>query len=140
VGLLPGGGQFYTGQPVLGAAVVAIAAGGVLLALQTKTVTRDTLYPGPFGGTYPGTYTQTQRPNVAVGIGVAAGVTVLGAIEAALVAHSRAAGFEDADASSAGRSASLSLPHAGPLTLQLPALVAAPGGARWALGLTLAVR
>jgi hypothetical protein len=138
LGLLPGGGQFYTGQPVLGIAVIAVAAAGVAWAVQTQTVTRDTVYVGPFGGTYPGSYTQTQRPHLALGIGVAAGVTVLGAIEAALVAHSRGAGLGDADGSPLTRSALL--PHAGPVTMTLPTLEQAPEGMRWAMGLSIAVR
>jgi tetratricopeptide (TPR) repeat protein len=138
LGLLPGGGQFYTGQPVLGIAVIAVAAAGVAWAVQTQTVTRDTVYVGPFGGTYPGTYTQTQRPHLALGIGAAAGVTVLGAIEAALVAHGRGAGLSDAEAAPLTRSALL--PHAGPVTMTLPTLQQAPDGMRWAMGLSIAVR
>jgi tetratricopeptide (TPR) repeat protein len=138
LGLLPGGGQFYTGQPVLGVAVIAVAAGGVALALQKQTVTRDTTYVGPFGGTYPGTYTQTEHPHMALGIGVAAGVTLAGAIEAALVAHSRGSGLGATDTTVASRSAFL--PHAGPVTVQLPTVIRAPDGLRWAFPVTVQMR
>jgi tetratricopeptide (TPR) repeat protein len=138
LGLLPGGGQFYTGQPVLGAAVVAAAAGSVALALQTRTITRDTLFPGPFGGTYPGTYTQTQHPNLVIGVAAAGGVTLLAAIEAALVAHGRGAGLSSADTVIANRSAFL--PHVGAASLGMPMLVRAPDGLRWALPITISLR
>jgi hypothetical protein len=134
LGLLPGGGQFYTGQPVLGVVVLAGAAGGVVLALQSHTVTRDTTFIGPFGGTYSGTYTQTQHPNRVIGFAVAGGVTLLGAIEAALVAHGRNSGLGDADGAAAAPRTSL-LPHVGPVTLDLPTVIAASDGLRLALPL-----
>jgi Tfp pilus assembly protein PilF len=133
LGLLPGAGQFYTKQPVLGVVVLAGAAGGVFLALQTRTITRDTMFVGPFGGTYPGTYTQTQHPNLALGAAVAGGVTLLGAIEAAVVAHGRGAGMDDAGDAGATRTALL--PHLGPVTLELPTVIAASDGLRLALPL-----
>ena len=138
LGILPGGGQFYTKQPVLGAVVLAGAAGGVFLALQTRTVTRDTTFTGPFGGTYPGTYTQTQHPNLVLGAAVAGGVTLLGMIEAAAVAHGRGAGLDDTgDTGNAGRGATGTalLPHVGPVTLELPTVIAASDGLRLALPL-----
>ncbi|MFI5250653.1 MAG: hypothetical protein ACHQTF_11820 [Gemmatimonadales bacterium] len=135
LGLVPGGGQFYTKQPVLGVVVLAGAAGGVFLAVQSKTVTRDTTFQGPFGGTYPGTYTQTQHPNLALGIGVAAGVTLLGAIEAAVVAHGRGAGMDDAGDAGRGGTRTALLPHVGPVTLELPTVMAASDGLRLALPL-----
>ena len=133
LGLLPGGGQFYTKQPVLGVVVLAGAAGGVFLAVQSRTVTRDTTFVGPFGGTYPGTYTQTQHPNLVLGAAVAGGVTLLGAIEAAVVAHGRGAGLDDSGDAGAARTALL--PHVGPVTLELPTVIAASDGLRLALPL-----
>jgi TM2 domain-containing membrane protein YozV len=133
LGLLPGGGQFYTKQPVLGVVVLAGAAGGVFLAIQSRTVTRDTTFVGPFGGTYPGTYTQTQHPNLVLGAAVAGGVTLIGAIEAAVVAHGRGAGLDDAGDAGAARTALL--PHVGPVTLELPTVIAASDGLRLALAL-----
>jgi tetratricopeptide (TPR) repeat protein len=134
LGLLPSGGQFYTNQPVLGAVVLAGAAGGVVLAIQSRTVTRDTTFVGPFGGTYPGTYTQTQHPNLVLGAAVAGGVTLFGAIEAAIVAHGRSAGLNDADASGTASRTAL-LPHVGPVTLEMPTVIAAADGLRLALPL-----
>jgi tetratricopeptide (TPR) repeat protein len=139
LGLLPGGGQFYTGQPLLGAAVIAATAGGVVLALQTKTVTLDTTYQGPFGGSYPGTYQQIQHPNLALGVGVAAGVTLLGAVQAALVASARGAGLSAA-ADSVGATRSSFLPHAGPVTVELPTVIQSSDGLRLAFPIRITVQ
>jgi hypothetical protein len=138
VGLLPGGGQFYTGQPILGAAVIAGAAGGIALALRTHTFTRDTMYMNPFGGFYPGTYTQTQHQTLAVGVAVAGGVTILGAIQAAIVAHGRGAGLTDAELRAPSQSALL--PHVGPVTVELPTVLQAPDGLRLALPIRVTFR
>ncbi|GEM_PF-1419473 len=138
LGILPGGGQFYTHQPLLGAAVVAAVAGGAVLAAHSRTVTRDTMFPGPFGGTYPGTYTQRQHPDVAAGVGIAAGAIVLGAIEAAIVAHGRSAGLSSADTTSVARSAFL--PHAGPFDAELPALAQDGTGLRLSWGIRVSLR
>jgi TM2 domain-containing membrane protein YozV len=135
LGLLPGVGQFYTKQPVLGVVVIAGAAGGVFLALQTRTLTRDTTFTGPFGGTYPGTYTQTQHPNLVLGAAVAGGVTLLGAIEAAVVAHGRGAGLDDGGDADRGAPGTALLPHVGPVTLELPTVIAASDGLRLAVPL-----
>jgi tetratricopeptide (TPR) repeat protein len=137
LGLLPGGGQFYTRQPVLGVAVIAGVGAGVALALHTTTVTRDTTYTAPFGGTYPGTYTQTEHPNLALGAGVAGGVLLFGAIEAALVAHSRGADFTEA---SADATRAALLPHVGPVVVQLPTLLRSSQGLSWQFPLRIAVR
>lgn len=138
LGILPGGGQFYTSQPILGVVVAAGVAGGVVLALQKKTVTRDTMYPDPFGnGTYPGTYTQTQHPNIAIGAGVAGGVLLLGALEAEIVAHGRNGSAASADAT-ANRSAFL--PHVGPMTVELPTLTRASTGLQWQWPLRITVQ
>jgi hypothetical protein len=136
LGLLPSGGQFYTKQPALGIVVLAGAAGGVVLAVQSRSLTRDTTFVGPFGGTYPGTYTQTQHPNLVLGAAIAGGVTLFGAIEAAIVAHGRSAGLNDADASGSASRTAL-LPHVGPVTLELPTVIAAADGLRLALPLHL---
>jgi tetratricopeptide (TPR) repeat protein len=137
LGLLPGGGQFYTRQPILGVVVIAGIAGGVVFALQSRTVTRDTTFTDPFGGTYPGTYNQTQHPDIAIGAGVAGGVLLLGALEAELVAHGRSAGVASAD--TAG-SRSAFLPHVGPMTVELPTLVRASTGLRWQWPLRITVQ
>jgi tetratricopeptide (TPR) repeat protein len=138
LGILPGGGEFYTSQPILGVVVAAGVAGGVVLALQKKTVTRDTMYPDPFGnGTYPGTYTQTQHPNIAIGAGVAGGVLLLGALEAEIVAHGRSTSAESADAA-ANRSAFL--PHVGPMTVELPTLTRASPGLQWQFPVRITVQ
>jgi tetratricopeptide (TPR) repeat protein len=138
LGLLPGGGQFYTGQPVLGAVVIAGVAGSVALAVQSRTITRDTTYIGPFGGTYPGTYTQTQHPNLVVGAAAGGGILLFGAIEAAIVAHGRGAGLSEAAGPAGTRSALL--PHLGPVMVDLPTLARAPDGLRWQFPLRVEFR
>jgi tetratricopeptide (TPR) repeat protein len=140
LGLLPGGGQFYTGQPLLGVAVIAGTAGGIVLALQTKVVTRDTTYTGPFGNTYPGTYQQRTYPNFALGVGIAAGVTLLGAVQAAIVAGGRSAGLNvPADTSTSPQRSSM-LPHAGPVTLEPPTVIQSPRGSLLAFPIRISVQ
>ncbi len=139
LGLLPGGGQFYTGQPLLGVGVIAGTAAGILIAAQSKTVIRDTTYTGPFGGSYPGTYAVTEHPNFALGVGIAAGVTLLGAVQAALVASARGAGLSSA-ADSAGGSRSSFLPHAGPVTVELPTVIQSSDGLRLAFPIRITVQ
>jgi len=93
LGILPGGGQFYTGQPILGVGVLAAAGAGIALAAQSTTVSGlvTKTYSFPFGGTYKSNVpiTETQHQNAAAGLGVAAGVTIAGMIEAAVIAHHR---------------------------------------------------
>jgi tetratricopeptide (TPR) repeat protein len=88
-GLLPGGGQYYTGQYILGVFVTGAAGGGVALALTTQTVTKLHHYVDVNGVPYTAPYQATEHKNLAAGIGIAGGVTLLGAIEAVIVANHR---------------------------------------------------
>jgi len=65
IGLVPGAGQYYTRQAPLGLLVTGGAAGAVVWSAQPA------------------------HKNLPAGIGAAAGLTLLGAIEAAIVAHNR---------------------------------------------------
>jgi len=91
--IFPGLGQFYTGRPVFGAAVMAGVAGSTVWALQKKNGTEMHLYPGPFGGTDTVFVNVSNRPNLAVGLGVAGGLWVLSALEASLHARSARGGI-----------------------------------------------
>lgn len=90
LGLLPGAGQYYTRQPLLGVLVTGAAAGGVVWGVQSQTVTKTATFTDRNGHLYTQSYQASEQKNLAAGIGAAAGVTVLGAIEAAIVAHNRA--------------------------------------------------
>lgn len=87
IGLLPGGGQYYTGQYPLGVFITAAAAGGVVWGLTTQHVTKLAHFVDPNGNPYTQPYQTTEHKYLGPGIGIAAGVTIIGAIEAALVAH-----------------------------------------------------
>ncbi len=126
LGILPGGGQFYTGQPVLGAATLAAAGAGIALALQSTKVTgvHTVTYQFPFGGSYQQQvpFTQSQHQNAGIGLAAAGGVTIAGMIEAAIIAHHR--------------SRSLAEPTTPPAASLSPALFPTPDG-RLAVGLSL---
>jgi tetratricopeptide (TPR) repeat protein len=93
LGLIPGAGQFYTRQPVLGVLVTGAAAGAVVWGVQSQTVTKTATFTDRNGHPYTQTFPVSERKNLGAGIGVAAGVTLLGAIEAAVVAHNRSSGL-----------------------------------------------
>jgi tetratricopeptide (TPR) repeat protein len=90
LGILPGGGQYYTGQYVLGVLVTGAAAGGVALALTSQTVTKLHHYTDINGKPYTQPYLASEHQNLGAGLAIAGGATLFGAIEAALVAHHRA--------------------------------------------------
>jgi len=87
LGLIPGGGQYYTRQPLLGVLVTGAAAGGVVWGVQSQTVTKTATFTDRNGHPYTQSYQTSEQKNLGAGIGVAAGVTLLAAIEAAIVAH-----------------------------------------------------
>ena len=93
LGLIPGGGQYYTHQPVLGVLVTGAAAGAVVWGVQSQTVTKTATFTDRNGHPYTQTFQASEQKNLAAGIGAAAGVTLLGAIEAAVVAHNRSSGL-----------------------------------------------
>lgn len=99
LGIIPGGGQFYTHQPLLGAFLLAAAGGGVFLAIQSKTVTVlvDSTFTGPFGTTYTQQVPvqEKQHPNTIAGLGIAGAAMVIGMVDAALVAHARSSGVNE---------------------------------------------
>ena len=77
LGILPGGGQFYTHQPVLGIAVLGGVAASAVWALTSSPI----IFTDPFGNPYQA---GTKRKNLTAGAAVGGGIWLLGAIEAAL--------------------------------------------------------
>ena len=52
LGLIPGGGQYYTRQPVLGVLVTGVAAGAVIWGVQSQTVTKTATFTDRNGHPY----------------------------------------------------------------------------------------
>ena len=82
--LMPGMGQFYSGRPRAGMSVLGVAGGALVAGLLVRRVTVQCLDEVAGGGCPPDQVVRssTQRPYLLPSIGVAAAVTVLGAIEA----------------------------------------------------------
>ena len=80
--LIPGLGQFYTRRPALGVLVLGATAAASYAAVQPKVETRRAQYTDIFGNVHEYTYEETTFPSLTTGIAVAAGVAVVGAIEA----------------------------------------------------------
>jgi tetratricopeptide (TPR) repeat protein len=122
LGLLPGGGQYYTGQWVLGILVTGGAAAGIVWGIQSTTVTKLHHYTDINGVPYTEPYQATVHQNLGAGIGIAGGVTLLGAIEAALVAHHRSAGLPPDSTTTASNDPA----NGARLALHLPTVTPAP--------------
>jgi tetratricopeptide (TPR) repeat protein len=80
-GILPGGGQFYTHQPILGAAVL----GGVVASAVWAAKSSPIIFTDPFGHPYQA---GTERKHLWTGVAVGGGIWLLGALEAAIHASS----------------------------------------------------
>jgi len=131
LGLIPGGGQFYTRQPVLGVLVVGAAAGAVVWGVQSQTVTKTETFTDRNGHPYTQTFPSTEHKYLGAGIGAAAGVTLLGAIEAAIVAHNRSSGLSQVTDTTTTPTTSGALPP----RLTVPTVVAQKGQVGIGLGL-----
>ena len=81
LGILPGGGQFYTHQPVIGIVVLGGVAASAVWALKST----PKMFTDPFGHPYQN---GTERKNLTKGAAVGGGIWLLGAIEAAIHASS----------------------------------------------------
>ena len=91
--LLPGLGQFYAGREWAGMTVLALAGGAVAAGLLYEEVEiRCFVPPGPDGNCPPGEEQRrdVSRPYVGAGLGAAAAIGVIGAIEAFMNARGRA--------------------------------------------------
>lgn len=80
-GILPGGGQFYTHQPILGIVVLGGVAASAVWALKSTPRT----FIDPFGQPYQN---GSERKNLVAGAAVGGGIWLLGALEAAIHASS----------------------------------------------------
>lgn len=84
--IVPGLGQAYTRRPALGALFLAGSGGALYWGLRqtTKVETHTETFVDPFGKEYTQTITEEvrSRPDLTAGIATAAGITILGAIEA----------------------------------------------------------
>jgi tetratricopeptide (TPR) repeat protein len=88
--MAPGLGQFYTGRPAIGAAVLAGVVGSTALALNQRTTTETRTFTNPFGRRYTDEVTVTKRPHLTAGLAAAGAIWLLGAMEASLhVANAR---------------------------------------------------
>lgn len=91
--LLPGLGQFYEGRERAGMTVLALAGGAIAAGVLYQEVeVRCYVNPGPDGDCPPGQVQRedVSRPYVGVGLGAAAAIGVIGAIEAFMNARGRA--------------------------------------------------
>jgi tetratricopeptide (TPR) repeat protein len=82
--LLPGLGHFTSGRPVMGALVLAAAAGAVAAGMLVERVDVDCLAP-PVNGICPPDEvrdSKVTRPLLVPGIAIAAGIGLLGALDA----------------------------------------------------------
>jgi Tfp pilus assembly protein PilF len=87
-GILPGGGQFYTKQPVLGVIVLGGVAGSAVWALKSTTTTEMHIFNDPFGRPDTTFVQVSTRKNLVTGAAIGGGLWLVGAIEAALHASS----------------------------------------------------
>jgi Tfp pilus assembly protein PilF len=135
-GLLPGGGQFYTKQPVLGVVVLGGVAASGVWAMQQTTTTETRTFTDPFGRVDTFTVSVSHRKNLAAGAAIAGALWLGGAIQAALhVASARGDPYPTATPGSAPRR-SASLPTLQPVVGVDPVT----GAPRWGLALRFAIR
>ncbi|MGV3710265.1 MAG: hypothetical protein ACO1Q7_15635 [Gemmatimonas sp.] len=86
-GVIPGFGQIYTGRPVRGVLVFAGAAAATGLAVVQTTTTKQIDYVDPNGVPAPYTQQYRERKYLVPGIATAAGLTIIGALEAVFYAR-----------------------------------------------------
>jgi tetratricopeptide (TPR) repeat protein len=91
--VVPGGGQFYTGRPVLGAAVAAVAAGAAATGMLYRRTTIRCLdaVASPCPEEMIASR-DTERPLLAPALAVTVGVALAAAVEAALHVAGRRSG------------------------------------------------
>lgn len=142
LGMIPGGGQFYTQQPILGVVVLGGVAGGTAWGLKQTTTTETRTFTDPFGRVDTFTVNVSKRKNLGAGLAVAGGVLLAGAVEAALhVSSARGDPYPPASApngspASSGTGAAITSPKLEPMVGFDPVT----GGPRWGLALHIGFR
>jgi len=99
LGIMPGMGQYYTGRGVSGTVVLGAVVGAVAAGILVKKVTVRCLNTPPSGADCPPNEVvdeSTERPFLKPAMGVAAGITLVGAVEAFIKARGRRAQREQA--------------------------------------------
>lgn len=95
--LFPGLGQYYTHRPGAGVLFSAAAAGALVYATQSRTVTmqitQTAIDPNGKSYQYQTTSSHDEYPNAAAGIATTATIALIGAIEAYV--HARSAGVDE---------------------------------------------
>ena len=92
LGMVPGMGHYYTGRPMVGTLTLAGAAAALAAGMMFKNITTLCVQDVPDGASCPDELVVdeiTERPYLWHGIGVAAAITVVGAVDALLRARSR---------------------------------------------------
>ena len=90
LGVLPGMGHYYTGRPVVGTLVLGLAGGAIATGLMVKSVTVTCVNQPPSGQSCAPTDVHdrsVERPYLLPSLGVAATVTIVGAIDALVKAR-----------------------------------------------------
>jgi Tfp pilus assembly protein PilF len=126
-GILPGGGQFYTHQPILGAVVLGGVAASAVWALKSTPKT----FTDPFGHPYRN---GSERKNLWTGVAVSGGIWLLGAVEAAIHASSERGDPYPPVAIGAPARRSAELPHL------VPTVGFEPTGPRLGAALSFSIR
>jgi Tfp pilus assembly protein PilF len=126
-GILPGGGQFYTHQPILGAAVL----GGVVASAVWAAKSSPIIFTDPFGHPYQA---GTERKHLWTGVAVGGGIWLLGALEAALHASSAQGDPYPPEAGAAPASRSAERPHL------VPTVGFEPTGPRLGAAISFSIR
>ena len=96
LGLVPGMGHFYTSRPLMGGLTLTTAGMAVVAGLSFQNITVVCLNEVSAGGACPAgevVRELNERPYFWIGVGVAAAVTVAGAIDAYLAAKNQRDAF-----------------------------------------------
>lgn len=97
LGVIPGMGHYYSGRPIVGTLTLVGAVGAIAAGLMVQDITTLCVADVPPGGTCPSNLVVgevTERPYLSYGIGAAAAITLVGAVDALLKARSRRARSE----------------------------------------------